>query len=94
LGTRPVNKYGEATRSADVYVFCLYTEKNKAKANVLEVAAWDFFVVSTATLNQEFRTAKSISLAALKRLAVACKFEGLKVAVDGATRARTAEKCE
>lgn len=73
---------GEATRSANVYVFCLHTEKDKAKANVLDVAAWDFFVVPTATLNQEFETAKSISLAAVKRLAVACKFDGLKAAVD------------
>jgi hypothetical protein len=73
---------GEATRSADVYVFCFHAEKDKAKANVLDVAAWDFFVVPTATLDKEFGAAKSISLAAVKRLAMPCRFAGLKAAVD------------
>lgn len=73
---------GEATRSADVYVFCLHTAQDKANANVLEVAAWNFFVVPTAMLNQGFGTAKSISLTAVKGLAVACKLDGLKAVVD------------
>jgi hypothetical protein len=73
---------GEATRSADVYIFCLHAEKDKVKANVLDIAAWDFFVVPTVKLNQEFGTAKSISLAAVKRLAVACKWDGLRAAAD------------
>jgi hypothetical protein len=73
---------GEATRSADVYVFCLHTEIDKVKANVLDVAAWSFFIVPTPKLNQEFGRAKSISLATVQRLAVACKFDRLRAAVD------------
>jgi len=73
---------GEATRSADVYVFCHYPEKDKARANVLDVPAWDFYVVSTARLDREFGEAKSLSLAAIRRVAVPCKFGGLKAAVD------------
>jgi|ERR1035437_881357 hypothetical protein len=55
---------GEATRSADLYVFCVHAEKDKVKANVPDVATWDFYVVATATLNREFGAAKSLSLAA------------------------------
>ncbi|MCZ2153399.1 MAG: hypothetical protein LC114_05790 [Bryobacterales bacterium] len=73
---------GEPTRCADVYVFCHYPERDKTKTNVLDVPAWDFYVVSTATLNQDFGEAKSLSLAVVKRVAVLCKFEGLKATVD------------
>jgi hypothetical protein len=73
---------GGATRSAHVYVFCLYPERDRSKTNVLNIPAWEFYVVPTETLNREFGTAKSISFAALKRLAVPCKFAGLKAVVD------------
>ncbi|MGD0580624.1 MAG: hypothetical protein ABSC08_17065, partial [Bryobacteraceae bacterium] len=73
---------GEPTRCADIYVFCHYPERDKAKANVLDVPAWDFYVVATPTLNRGFGEAKSLSLAAVRRVAVRCKFDGLKAAVD------------
>jgi hypothetical protein len=79
---------GEATRCADVYVFCLYPERDKAKANVLDVATWKFYVVPTEILNREFRDAKSVSLASLSRVAVACRFDGLRAAVDAVVAAR------
>jgi hypothetical protein len=78
---------GEAVRSADVYVFCLHGEKDKSKANVLDVTSWDFYVVLTEVLNRNLLVAKSISLAALKRLAAPCTFVGLKAAVDQALHA-------
>jgi hypothetical protein len=85
---------GEAVRSADVYVFCLHGEKDKSKANVLDVATWEFYVVPTELLNQKLRDAKSVSLASLNRLAVPCKFEGLKTAVDDVLEATSAKEHE
>ena len=76
---------GGPTRCADLYVFCHYPERDKAKANVLDVPAWDFYVVSTAALNQEFGNAKSVSLAAVRRMRIRCKFDGLKAGVDRIT---------
>lgn len=73
---------GGPTRYADVYVFCHYPEHDRSKANALDVPTWDFYVVATETLNQKCGEAKSLSLAAVKRTAVRCKFDGLKVAVD------------
>jgi hypothetical protein len=73
---------GEPTRCADLYVFCHYPEQDKAKANVLDVPAWDFYVVLTATLNREFGEAKSLSLAAVRRVGLRCRFDGLKAGVD------------
>jgi hypothetical protein len=75
---------GQATRSAGIYVFCLYPERDKSKTNVLDVSAWEFYVVPTEILNREFAAAKSISLTAVKRLVLPCKFVGLRAAVDHA----------
>ena len=75
---------GQPTRCADIYVFCLHTEKDKSRANVLDVATWEFYVVLTEMLNRKLADAKSISLAALNRLAAPCKFGSLKDGVDAA----------
>jgi len=74
---------GEAIRSADVYVFCVYAEQDKTKGNVLYVSTWDFYVVATETLNREFGTAKSISLSGVARIGFRCKWPGLRTAVEG-----------
>ena len=37
----------ERRRAADCYVFCVYTEIERGKANVLDVDQWEFFVVAT-----------------------------------------------
>ena len=73
---------GPPTRCADVYVFAHYPERDKSKIDVLDAAAWDFYVVSTATLNREFKDAKSVSLATVRRIGLRCKVSGLKQAVD------------
>lgn len=73
---------GVPTRNAHLYVFCHYPERDKSKANVLDVPAWDFYVVSTETLNREFGEAKSISLASIRRVGARCKFDTLKATVD------------
>jgi hypothetical protein len=56
-------------------VFGHYPEQDRAKANVLDVAAWDFYVVATEALNRDFAQAKSLSLATVWRVGVRCKFD-------------------
>lgn len=51
---------GEKTRTADCYVFCHYPEPDKAKVNVLDVSAWDFYVMRTVDLNASFGYARSV----------------------------------
>ncbi len=77
---------GEPTRCADLYVFCHYPERDKTKAKVLDVPAWDFYVVSTAALNRDFGETKSLSLATVRRLAMRCKYGELRAAVDKVLR--------
>ncbi|MCK9460159.1 MAG: hypothetical protein M0R80_11015 [Proteobacteria bacterium] len=75
---------GEAARFVDVYVFCHYLEHAEERTDPLDAAAWDFYVVSTKTLNAKFGEAKSIALGSLQRLAKACKFDALRARVDAA----------
>jgi hypothetical protein len=74
---------GESARFADVYVFCHYLERDAGKVEVLNVDAWDFYVLSTKTLNKKFGDAKSISLSSLRHVATAYKLDGLRARVDG-----------
>jgi len=82
---RTTNKYiGQPTRCAHVYVFCLYSETDKAKANanILKVESWEFYVASTETLNQECPSAESLSLETVQRICHKCVFDQLKEAMD------------
>ena len=73
---------GEPTRSAHCYIFCCHPETDRAKANVLEVQSWDFYVIPVQTLNSALGHQKSVSLATVKKHAKHCKFDSLKAAVD------------
>ncbi len=52
----------ERTRAADCYVFCLYFEKDRDVANVLNVSDWEFYVLSTQRINEELGNQKSVGL--------------------------------
>ncbi len=70
------NEYsGELKRQADVYVFCILAHKDKATVDPLNLAQWDFYVLSTESLNERVGNQKSIALSSLLRLEpVKCKF--------------------
>jgi len=40
-------------RHADVYVFCVFEEKDPQKAEPLELDQWSFYVVHTETINEK-----------------------------------------
>lgn len=74
----------KATRSADCYVFCLYTNKNKETVNALEVKDWEFYVVPKKLIEKELGNQKSIGKRTLESL---CKegpvnYSGLKKSID------------
>ena len=77
------NTWGdESTRSADCYVFCLYTETDIKRANVLNLDDWVFYVLSTKTINREFKDQKSVVLSRIMHVCDLVEFDGLKDAVD------------
>ena len=64
----------EPTRSADCYVFCLYPETDPNQANILDIAAWQFYVLPTWLINREFGDQKSVGI---KRIQSMCEPVGL-----------------
>lgn len=73
---------GQPERCSDLYVFCVYTERESSAANVLNVAAWDFYVVPTSTINEELGVGQTVALSRIVPLAVRCGHTGLRRVVD------------
>jgi hypothetical protein len=59
----------QAIRSANVYVFCVFsaTDTDKAIADPLNLAQWFFLVCSTQWLNEKLGNQKSVGLVALEQ---------------------------
>lgn len=69
-------------RSADCYVFCLYTEmEDRAPACVLDTDRWRFFVLPTSEIDAKLRT-KRVSLKTLQSLTPPVAYGDLQQRVD------------
>ena len=58
----------EAQRQADVYVFALLAHTDKSTIDPLNITQWQFYVLSTTTLNARTRSQHSITLKPLEAL--------------------------
>ncbi len=82
------NSYApQRIRSADVYVFCLFTSKDPDTANPMDLAQWEFYALATSVLNELVPKQKSISLTSLQKLgAKKASFEDLYTAIQLASK--------
>ena len=69
-------------RQDDVYVFCLNKGKTKEESHPLELANWEFYVVSTKVINEVCGTNKTISLSKVQKLSRCITFEHLQEEID------------
>lgn len=53
---------------SDVYVFCLFTEKDPAVADPMRLDSWAFYVLPTRVLDEHCGEQRSISLNSLLKL--------------------------
>ena len=61
------NSHAEtAARQADVYVFCVFTETDRDRADPLDTRQWRFYVTPTTVLNAAGGSQKTIALSALR----------------------------
>lgn len=51
-----------------MYVFCLYTETVRERADPLVLDGWDFYIVPTHILDEQCGPQKTISLTMLQKL--------------------------
>ena len=69
-------------RASDIYVFCLFTEKDPGRADLLDVSQWEFYVVSTHRIEQELGDQKSVSLSRIQSMCKPVEYHALKDWVD------------
>lgn len=89
FGIRPTRLQGEdgryseeMRRQSDVYVFCLFAEKDSGKADPLRLERWEFYVLPTGKLDESCGKQKTISLASLLRLnPLKVDYNGVETAV-------------
>jgi hypothetical protein len=55
-------------RRADVYVFCLYAERVPKRADALDIGSWEFYVLSTPTIEERFGDQKKVRLSRIKEI--------------------------
>jgi len=79
----------EASRNADVYVFCILNNQDGA-TNPLDTSKWEFYVLPTATLDAELGNQKTLELGGLKRLnPIQAKFGEIQKAVAAIEQAKS-----
>jgi len=72
----------EVRRQSDVYVFCVYTETDRAKADPLVLDGWDFYIVPTKNLDEVCGGQKTISLPSLLKLdPIRADYSGIEYAI-------------
>ena len=57
-------------------------ETDVKRANVLTLDDWEFYVLSTKTINREFKDQKSVGLSRILRFCDPVAYDGLKEAVN------------
>lgn len=79
----PTTGYEDTVRrQSDAYVFCVYTVKDRAKADPLVLDDWDFYIVPTKKLDEFCGAQKTISLPALLALdPILADYSGIKDAI-------------
>jgi hypothetical protein len=69
-------------REAEVYIFCVHTAREVAKADMLDLNQWQFYMVRTSVLDSLLPSKKKIGIRQLKQLASPIHHEKLKDNLD------------
>lgn len=79
----PESGYDQLIRhQSDVYVFCVYTQKDRSKANPLILDDWEFYVLSTLVISTACGEQQSITLQSLQELGPRkVDFDGIEQAI-------------
>ena len=76
------SSYKEPVRCADCYIFCLFSDRERERCDVTDIARWQFYVVASAVLNRRFAVQKRAGLSSIEKVAAPVAFEGIRDEVD------------
>lgn len=70
-------------RRSDIYVFFLFAEEDRSRANPMVLDQWRFYVVPTAAIDEQLGDQRKISLLGLSRIgAIECSYDEIRPTVD------------
>ena len=70
-------------RPSEVYVFCLFAETDRAKADTMKLEQWQFYVLPTSIIDEQCGDKQTLSLSALLSLSpIKCTYSELKSVMD------------
>jgi hypothetical protein len=73
----------ESERQSDIYIFCVLHHKNKTTLDPLNLNQWEFYVLPTRILNENYLERKSIRLSVLMKMNLrVAKFDQLAQCVE------------
>ena len=72
----------EPVRAADCYVFCIFSETDPIKADVLNMEKWQFYVLATAKIDRELGVQKTIGIKRLQSMCNPIEYGSLKTEID------------
>lgn len=73
-------------RASDCFVFCLFTERDPQKADILDVSLWEFYVIPTQRIESELGNQKSIGLSGIQSMCGPVKYTDLRDRIDSELR--------
>lgn len=77
------DKWNIKERCSDVYIFCLFAETDRDKANPMQIEQWQFYVLPTSILDEQCGDKQTLSLSALLSLSpIQCTYSELKSVMD------------
>lgn len=81
------DKWNDKKRHSDVYVFCLFAETIREKADTMQLGQWQFFVLPTSVLDEQCGDKQTLSLSALLSLSpIQCTYSELQSTIDAITK--------
>lgn len=76
-------KWNNKVRHSNVYVFCLFSETDRDKADPLQIGQWQFYVLPTSVLDEQCGDRQTLSLSALLSLSpFQCTYSDLQATID------------
>jgi hypothetical protein len=77
-----LQKSSDPVYASDVFVFCLFNERDANAANILDTNQWQFYVVATSVIRRYYCRSKLIKMTALDKLTPGVDYEHLRGRLD------------
>ena len=76
-------QWNHKVRHSDIYVFCLFSETDRTKADPMKLEQWQFYVLSTSVIDRECGDKQTLSLSSLLSLSpIQCTYSDLQTTID------------